>query len=355
LIFGDVIIENQGMAKKYNVAIVGATGAVGQILLELLCKRDFPLGKLKLFASSQSVGKELKGHRIEALKENAFDGIDLAFFGAGSEVSKRYAEAAVQKGTIVIDKSSAFRMDPHVPLIIPEVNGEEIKKHRGIIATPNCTATIMLMALAPLHKKNKIRRIIASTYQAASGAGSLAMEELWEESRARVQGMNYTRRVFKKPYAFNVFTHDSRLHENGYVDEEIKVLEEVRKILGCKAIGLSATCVRVPTLRSHAESLNIEFDEPFSATEAETILKGTPGLLYFQGASPLDAEGKDEVLFDRLRQDLSHPNALQLWVVGDQLLKGAALNAIQIAELLVSQDAGKRAEHGKEQSQVLCK
>ena len=323
------------MIKKYNVAIVGATGAVGQILLELLYKRAFPLGNLRLFASSQSAGKELRGHRVEALDDKAFDGIDIAFFGAGSEVSKKYAKIAVQKGAIVIDKSSAFRMDPDVPLIIPEVNGEKIKNHRGIIATPNCTATIMLMAISPLHKKNGIRRIIASTYQAASGAGSLAMEELWEESRARIQGVHYTRKVFEKPYAFNVFTHNSRVHENGYVDEEMKVLEEVRKILGDFSIGLSATCVRVPTLRSHAESLNIEFVRPFSTKEAEAILKRAPGLIHFKGATPLDAEGKEEVLFDRLRQDLSHPNALQLWVVGDQLMKGAALNAIQIAELFV--------------------
>jgi aspartate-semialdehyde dehydrogenase len=320
--------------KKYNIAIVGATGAVGQILLDLLQKRAFPLANLKLLASQKSAGKKLGGHAVEALTEDAFEGIDFAFFGAGSDVSKKYAPIAVQHGAIVIDKSSAFRMDPSVPLIIPEVNPEELKNHRRIIATPNCTATIMLMALAPLHKKYKIHRIIASTYQAASGAGAAAMEELWEESRAKIEGKSFSRKIFTKPYAFNVFTHNSRLHENGYVDEEMKVLEEVRKILKEPEIGLSATCVRVPTLRSHAESLNVEFHHPFEIQEAQEILQKSPGICYFKDASPIDAEGKDEVLFDRLRQDLSHPNALQIWVVGDQLLKGAALNAIQIAEHL---------------------
>jgi len=321
--------------KKYSVAIVGATGAVGQILFELLHKRHFPFHSLKLLASSKSAGKVVNGHIVESLGEDSFDGIDFAFFGAGSDISKKYAPIAVQRGATVIDKSSAFRMDPTVPLVIPEVNPEELKNHRGIIATPNCTATIMLMALAPLHRRKKIRRIIASTYQAASGAGALAMEELWEESRARIEGKPFSRKIFAKPYAFNVFTHNSHLHDNGYVDEEMKVLEEVRKILKEPDIGLSATCVRVPTLRSHAESLNIEFDDPFDLHEAAELLQKASGLKFFKDASPMDAEGKEEVLFDRLRQDLSHPNALQLWVVGDQLLKGAALNALQIAEHLL--------------------
>jgi len=321
--------------KKYSVAIVGATGAVGQILFELLHKRSFPLNALKLLASPKSAGKRVHGYTIEDLDETSFEGSDFVFFGAGSDISKKYAPLAVQQGAIVIDKSSAFRMDPTVPLVIPEVNPEELKKHQGIIATPNCTATIMLMALAPLHKRKKIRRIIASTYQAASGAGASAMEELWEESRARLDGRPFSRKIFSKPYAFNVFTHNSRLHDNGYVDEEMKMLEEVRKILKEPEIGLSATCVRVPTLRSHAESLNIEFCEPFDLQEANELLQNAPGLKFFTDASPMDAEGKDEVLFDRLRQDLSHPNALQLWVVGDQLLKGAALNALQIAEHLL--------------------
>lgn len=321
--------------KKYNVAIIGATGAVGQILLELLYKRSFPMGSLKLFASPKSVGKTIRGHGVEALTEEALEGIDFVFFGAGSHVSKKYAPIAVQKGAIVIDKSSAFRMDPNVPLVIPEVNPEELKNHRGIIATPNCTTTIMLIAIAPLYKRQKIHRVIASTYQAASGAGILAMQELWEESRARIEGKPYVKKIFTKPYAFNVFTHNSHLHDNGYVDEEMKILIEARKILKDPEIQFSATCVRVPTLRSHAESLNIEFVDTFCLKEAHEILQKAPGLSYFKDATPVDAEGRDEVLFDRLRQDLSHPKALQLWIVGDQLLKGAALNAIQIAEQLI--------------------
>jgi len=329
-----------------NVAIIGATGAVGQVLLQLLETRSFPLDSLKLIASPKSDGKTMifRGQtlRLEPLSESAFDGIDLCFFAAGKEISKRFAPIAVAKGAVVIDKSSAFRMHPEVPLVIPEINAEALKNHQGIIANPNCTATIMLMAIAPLHRKHRIERIIVATYQAASGAGAEAIEELREEVRAQVEGKSYSRKIFSQQYAFNVFTHNSPLFDNGYVDEEMKLLEETRKILGDPEIRLSATCVRVPTIRSHAEALNIEFQEPVEVEEAYAILRSSPGIIQHENrekglfASPIDAEGRNEVLFGRLRKDLSHPNALEMWVVGDQLLKGASLNAVQIAESLLT-------------------
>ncbi len=328
-----------------TIAIVGATGAVGQVLLDLLKKRSFPLRALKLLASEKSAGKTLAfGSElltVEPLTESSFEGVDLVFFAAGSEVSKKYARIAVSKGAVVIDKSTAFRMDPEVPLVIPEINAAALKNHQGIIANPNCTAAIMLMALAPLHRKNRIRRLVASTYQAASGAGAEAMRELWEETKAHVEGKPYKRTVFSDQYAFNVFPHNSRLLENGYVDEEMKIVEETRKILGDPEIQISVTCVRVPTMRSHAGALNIEFSRPMTPNEAYDILELSPGLLRHEQrelgkfATPIDAQGRDEVLFGRLRADLSHPNGLEMWVVGDQLLKGAALNAVQIAEHLL--------------------
>ena len=330
-----------------RIAIIGATGAVGQVLIQLLEQRSFPTRSLKLFASPKSAGKSLlfRGQPIciEPLSEDSFDELDLCFFAAGGDVAKKFAPLAVAKGAVVIDKSSAFRMDPKVPLIIPEINADALDKHQGIIANPNCTATIMLMAIAPLHRKNRIRRLIVSTYQAASGAGAEAVDELWEESRAVLEKKDYMRKVFSQQYAFNVFTHNSPLSENGYVEEELKLAEETRKILNDPEIQVSATCVRVPTFRSHAEALNIEFSNPLDIEEAYSILHSSPGLMLYENrekglfASPIDAEGRNEVLFGRLRKDLSHSHSLEMWVVGDQLLKGAALNAVQIAETLLKQ------------------
>jgi aspartate-semialdehyde dehydrogenase len=266
-------------------------------------------------------------NRIEELSEKSFRGVDLAFFCTESEISKKYIQSAIGQGAIAIDKSSAFRMSPEVPLIIPEINAEELRLHKGIIASPNCMTIIILMALAPLHKKKRIRRIITSTYQSASGAGAAGMEELWEETRAKIENRTFQRKIFPKPYAFNAFTHNSTLHTNGYVDEEMKLVEETRKILKDPEIGLSANCVRIPTLRAHAAALNVEFYEKFSAEEAKNTLLHAEGLTHFSNASPLDAEEEESVLYDRLREDPSHPHAHQLW-------KGAALNAVQIAELL---------------------
>ncbi|MBS3904930.1 MAG: aspartate-semialdehyde dehydrogenase [Simkania sp.] len=333
------------MNRSPNVAIVGATGAVGLTLLSLLETRHFPLNSLHLLASPKSAGTQIKFRsnalNVKSLDAFSFRDIDLAFFAADNDIAKQFAPIAAAQGTIVIDKSSAFRLDSNVPLVIPEINAEVLTTHQGIIASPNCTTTIMLMAIAPLYKKKQIRRIIASTYQAASGAGIQAIRELKEESLAFLENRPYARSVFPQPYAFNVFAHNSKLYDNGYVDEELKILEESRKILGDASLRISATCVRVPTLRSHAETLNIEFSEPFSVEEAYDTLCKAPGLLKWEErvsgkfATPLDAQGKDEVLFGRIRQDLSHPNALEMWVVGDQILKGAALNAVQIAEYLI--------------------
>jgi aspartate-semialdehyde dehydrogenase len=328
-----------------RIAIVGATGAVGQVLIQLLEQRSFPVDSLKLFASSKSAGRPIffrgKPICVEPLSENSFEETDLCFFAAGGDIAKKFAPIAAAKGVIVIDKSSAFRMHPEVPLVIPEINAGALGRHQGIIANPNCTATIMLMAIAPLHRKNRIRRIVASTYQAASGAGAEAVEELWGESRAIIEKKDYMRKVFSQQYAFNVFTHNSPLSENGYVEEEVKLAEETRKILNDPEIRVSATCVRVPTFRSHAEALNIEFTEPMEVDEAYSILSASPGLMLYENrenglfASPIDAEGRNEILFGRLRKDLSHSHCLEMWVVGDQLLKGAALNAVQIAETLI--------------------
>ena len=267
--------------------------------------------------------------------------MDIAIFSAGSAISRKWAQIAVDSGAIVVDNSSAFRMQEDVPLVIPEINPDALKNHRGIIASPNCSTTIMLMALAPLHAQFKIKRIVAATYQAASGAGALAMEELKKETHAFLEGRSFERKVIPHPYAFNLFTHNSPLLENGYVDEEIKMLQETRKILNDPAIWVNATCVRVPILRAHSEALNVSFTNPITAEQATAILRNAPGVCILEDRScnrfamPSDASGQDPIFCGRIREDLSFPNTLDLWVVGDQLLKGAALNAVQIAEQLI--------------------
>ncbi len=329
-----------------HLAVIGATGAVGQEVLRLLESRHFPMASLRCFASPNSQGKVLScgQHRIpvETLHDNSFKGIDIAIFCAGSRLSKQYAPLAVQLGAIVIDNSAAFRMDPVVPLIIPEINSHILSQHQGIIASPNCSTTIMLLPLAPLHHQFKIQRIVVSTYQAASGAGLAAMQELTLETRAYLEGKPFERKVIPFPYAFNLFPHPSALSECGYVDEELKMRHETRKILEDNTIGVHATCVRVPVLRAHSESINVTFHKPISVAVAASILKQTPGLRFLEDRPrnrfpmPSDASGQDVVFCGRLREDPSHPQTLDLWVVGDQLLKGAALNAIQIAELLIA-------------------
>lgn len=330
------------MQKLPKIAIVGATGAVGQEVIKLLEKRNFPLASLHCFASPRSSGNTVsfRGEelKIGPLDKNSLRGMDIAFFASSNEVAQEFAPEAAASGTLVIDKSSTFRMHPEVPLVIPEINPHALNNHKGLIACPNCTTAIMLMVLAPLHKRFGVKRVIASTYQAISGAGNHAIKELLEESRAVLNQESFTRSVFPFPIAFNVFPHNSALHPNGYVEEEMKLAQETHKILEDTSLRISATCVRVPTLRAHAESLNIEFTGPVDVDDAYATLKKFPGIAVLESRTenrfpmPIDAAGHDAVLYGRIRQDLSHPHALELWIVGDQLRKGAALNAIQIAE-----------------------
>lgn len=354
-------MEKQSSFSPMRIAVVGATGAVGQEILRVLEKRSFPLTSLRCFASEKSQGKQLSfGQQkisVEILSERCFEEIDIAIFSAGSKISKIYAPLAVESGAIVIDNSSAYRMNPRVPLIIPEINSHRIHDHSGIIASPNCSTTIMLMALFPLHQAFHIQRVVAATYQAASGAGAAAMEELKEGTRAFLDQVPHTPQALPFPYAFNLFTHNSALSENGYVEEELKMLRETRKILENNAIWVHATCVRVPVLRAHAEALNVTFSYPISIEKATKALQAMPGLILWENRGqnrfpmPSDASGQDAVFCGRLREDPSFPNTLDLWVVGDQLLKGAALNAVQIAEQLINSPYAKNSRFG---SSIFC-
>jgi aspartate-semialdehyde dehydrogenase len=333
------------LSKSYQVAILGATGAVGRELLELLENRNFPISRLKLLASERSVGQELlfcgENLPVESVSDRAFDDVDLVLASAGGTTSKIWAPKAVAAGAVVIDNSSAFRMNPEVPLVVPEVNPQAAASHRGIISNPNCTTILMLMAVYPLHKVRPVQRIIAATYQSASGAGAKAMEEVKTQSKAILAGEQPVAEIFPYPLAFNLFPHNSPLNDLGYCEEEMKMVNETRKILGNQQIRITATCVRVPVLRAHSEAINLEFEKPLSPDEAKEILSQAPGVKLVEDwrgnyfPMPIEATGKDEVLVGRIRQDLSHPCGLELWLCGDQIRKGAALNAIQIAELLV--------------------
>ena len=322
------------------VAIAGVTGAVGGEFIATMDKRRFPVGRLKALASARSAGKTLgfRGQQItvEALDENSFDGVDLALFSAGSGIARKYAPLAVKAGAVVVDNSSAFRMDPNVPLVIPEINARRIAEHKGIIAVPNCSAITALVPLWPIHRQNRIRRVILSTYQAASGAGAAAMEELVESTRANLSGRAYQPKVLPHPYAFNVFNHDTRIDpETGYNEEETKVIRETRKIFEDERIAIGVTCVRVPVLRAHCQAITFECERPISEQEVRKILSAAAGVkIHFP--MPVDAAGQDAVLVGRIRNDLSDASghSISMFVAADQLLKGAALNAIQIAELL---------------------
>lgn len=329
----------------YNVAIMGATGAVGQELLILLEERNFPVDELRLLASIRSAGKKItfKGSEItvQELTHNSFKDIDIVLASAGGSISKEFAPSAVKAGAVVIDNTSYYRMDPDVPLVIPEINPEAIAGHRGIIANPNCSTIIMLLPLAPLHRAFGIKRVLSATYQAASGAGAQAMQELEEETKALLDGDTYDRTIIPHQYAFNLFPHNSNMQDNGYVEEETKMINETRKIFDDPDFRVSATCIRVPILRAHSEALNIEFMQKVSVEEAYDVLATAPGVEILEDRSanrwpmPIDASGKDPVYVGRLREDVSQPNTLDLWVVGDQIRKGAALNAIQIAEVII--------------------
>jgi aspartate-semialdehyde dehydrogenase len=337
------------LSKTHKVAILGVTGAVGKELLELLEKRNFPIASLKLLASPRSAGQVIpfKGEKltVEAVSDRAFDGIDIVLASAGGSVSQEYASKIVESGAVMIDNSSAFRMDPDVPLVVPEVNPEAAANHKGIIANPNCTTILMAVAVYPLHQVQKIRRIIAATYQSASGAGAKAMAEVQAQAQAILSGKTPVTEIFPYPLAFNLFPHNTPINDAGYCEEEMKMVNETRKIFGSQDIRITATCVRVPVLRAHSEAINLEFDTPFAADEARQILAQAPGVKLVENwqtnyfPMPIDASGCDEVLVGRIRQDISHPCSLELWLCGDQIRKGAALNAVQIAELLVKNNA----------------
>ena len=330
--------------------MLGATGAVGQELLALLEERRFPVAELLPLASPRSAGQELSWQgaslTVQPVQAGCFTGVDLVLASAGGSVSRAWAPEAVAAGAVVIDNSSAFRLDPDVPLVVPEVNPEAAFRHRGVIANPNCTTILLTVALAPLAARRPIRRVVISTYQSASGAGARAMEELRQLSRTVLDGGEPVSSVLPHSLAFNLFLHNSPLKPSGYCEEELKMLNETRKIMELPDLRLSATCVRVPVLRAHSEAVNIEFSEPFPVEEARALLAVAPGVELIEdfGANrfpmPTDVTGRDPVAVGRIRQDLSEPNALELWLCGDQIRKGAALNAIQIAELLCGEDEG---------------
>jgi len=336
------------MSTKYRVAIAGATGAVGVEFLRLLEERKFPMSSLRLLASARSAGKKMKfagqDIAVEELTESSFNDIDIAFFSAGGSISKTFGPIAAKAGAVVVDNSSAFRMDPAVPLIIPEINPEACSTHKGIIANPNCSTIIAITPLWPIHKVNPIRRLIASTYQAASGAGAAAMEELEESTRAYLEGRTYENKILPHPYAFNLFSHNTKIDPvTGYNEEETKMVKETKKIFADADIRISATCVRVPVLRAHSEALTIECERPITPAEVTALLATAPGLKIVDDPEknyfpmPKDASGKDDILVGRIRQDASDPSgkSIVMFVAGDQVLKGAALNAVQIAEVLV--------------------
>ena len=333
------------MAK--NVAIAGVTGAVGQEFIKILEQRDFPVKSIKMLASTRSVGKTVKfkgkEYPVEELKEDSFIGIDIALFSAGASRSKQFAPAAVKAGAVVVDNSSAFRMDPDVPLVIPEVNPDAIKKHKGIIANPNCSTIIANVPVWPLHKANPIKRMVVSTYQAASGAGQAAMNELIQQTKEVLAGEKPTCNKFKYQIAFNLFSHDSEVQPNGYNLEEMKMIHETHKIFDCPDIAITCTCVRVAVLRAHSESINLEFKDSITPDQVRKLLEHAPGVSIIDDQKnnrfpmPLDATDKDDIYVGRIRQDESIPDrcGINIWVSGDQLRKGAALNAIQIAEKLL--------------------
>jgi len=329
------------------VAIAGVTGAVGAEFIATMDRRGFPVRELKALASARSAGKtiDFRGERIviEELNEHSFDGVNIALFSAGSGISRKFAPIAVKAGAVVVDNSSAFRMDPNVPLVIPEINAGRIRDHKGIIANPNCAAITALVPLWPIHRQNRIKRIIIATYQAASGACAAAMEELVESTRANLDGKIYTPKVMPHPYAFNLFNHNTAVDpETGYNDEETKVIKETGKIFEDDNIAVGVTCVRVPVLRAHCEAITFECERSITEAEVRSILATAPGVKIVDDRAknyfpmPIDASGQDDVLVGRIRKDLSDASghSISMFVAADQLLKGAALNAIQIAELL---------------------
>jgi aspartate-semialdehyde dehydrogenase len=345
--------------KSYHIAVVGATGATGTELLRVLERRNFPVASLRAIGSTRSVGKSVRFRdesiQVEELNDRSFDKIDIAFFSAGGDVSRNYVPIACQSDAIAIDKSSAFRMDPHVPLVIPEINAEDVRQNRGIIANPNCTTTVMLMALYPLHRVFGVHRVFATSFQAVSGSGVRGVEELSRQMREAARREDLSSRpgstapataaaaeaaVYPHPIAFNLLPHVDAFLDSGYTKEEAKMQDETRKIMHLPELRMSVTCVRVPVYRAHSVAVSAEFERPVSVERAHEVLAKAPGLeLVDEPRSnrypmPLGAAGKDNCQVGRVRRDCAFENGLSFWVSGDQLLKGAALNAVQIAELL---------------------
>ncbi len=325
--------------------MLGSSGAVGQELLNLLEEREFPVKELRLLASSRSAGTiqswKGKSYEVQSVSAHSFDGVDLVFASAGGSVSYKWRPIINSCGALMIDNSSAFRMDPEVPLIVPEVNPQKVHMHNGVIANPNCTTILLSLVLGPLANRFPIKRVVVSTYQSASGAGLRAMKELQELTQAVLNGRKPESNVLPYSLAFNLFLHNSPIQENKYCEEEMKMVNESRKILDQPELLLTATCVRVPVLRAHSEAVNIEFNEAFDVDEARKILMNAPGVELIEDFNenrfpmPTDVTSQDSISVGRIRKDISNPNALELWLCGDQIRKGAALNAVQIAELLL--------------------
>ena len=331
--------------KKYVVAVVGATGAVGNEMIATLEEREFPVERLRLFASERSEGKSLQfeGSEIpvETLKEDSFRGIDIALFSAGAERSKIWAPVAAQSGCVVVDNSSQWRMDPKVPLVVPEVNSHDLKWHKGIIANPNCSTIQMVVVLKPIHDAARIRRVVVTTFQSVSGTGKKAMDELLQQTTDLLNFREVKCNVYPHQIAFNCLPHIDKFLENGYTKEEMKMVDETKKIMGDDSIRVTATTVRVPVFRGHSESINIETEKKLSANEAREVLSAAPGIVVFDAPEKnvyplaIQVAGKDETYVGRIREDESIHNGLNLWIVADNLRKGAALNAVQIAEKLL--------------------
>ncbi|MDO8629152.1 MAG: aspartate-semialdehyde dehydrogenase [Phycisphaerales bacterium] len=331
-----------------HLAVVGATGAVGREVCTILEERKLRLERLSLLASSRSAGKKItvngRALTVRELTDHSFDGVDYAIFSAGAERSRRFAPIAVQAGAVVVDNSSAFRMDPQVPLVVPEINPGDTLWHRGIIANPNCSTIIMNVAVWPLHRVNPVRRIVVSTYQSASGAGAAAMEELRTQTADHLAGRKVAPRVFPHPIAFNLFSHNTPIDPDGYNNEERKMIDETRKIFHDSSIAITATCIRVPVMRAHSEAINLTFDRPIGPDEVREILRSASGVEIVDDRDanrfpmPIDASGRDHVLVGRIRRDASQADGrgIDLFTSGDQLRKGAALNAVQIVELLAN-------------------
>ena len=343
------------MSANCNVAIMGATGAVGQVFLEILAQRDFPHHELRLLASSRSAGKAVdyrgKTLTVQELTKDSFTGIDLVLSSAGGSVSREFVPAAVEAGAVVVDNTSAFRMDPQVPLVVPEVNASDLDDHQGVIANPNCSTIIMVVALWPLYERNRIERVVVSTYQAISGAGAAAMAELEQQTRDVLDGKPVQPKELPYQIAFNLFSHNTTIGPEGYCEEEEKMIRETHKMFHDDSIRITPTCIRVPVPRTHSETLNLQFEKPITEQQVREILRDAPGVSLVDDREanhfpmPIEASGEDDVLVGRIRQDLSQPDGrgIDLFVCGDQLRKGAALNAVQIAESLIERGLLKTA------------